>query len=46
MIEMKEEEVDDLFTRQKAFGYTYEDVQKYLLACYNRRKRSTWVNGE
>jgi len=27
-----EEEVTDLFTRQKAFGYTYEDVQKYLIS--------------
>jgi len=29
--QVKEEEVADLFVRQKAFGYTYEDVQKYLL---------------
>ncbi|WP_445487047.1 glutamate synthase large subunit [Niallia sp. 03133] len=27
----KEEELVDLLTRQKAFGYTYEDVQKNLL---------------
>ena len=31
MNEHEEEEVTDLLTRQKAFGYTYEDVQKYLL---------------
>ena len=29
--ERENEEVTDLLTRQKAFGYTYEDVQKYLL---------------
>ena len=29
--EHENEEVTDLLTRQKAFGYTYEDVQKYLL---------------
>ena len=23
--------LDDLFIRQKAFGYTYEDIQKYLV---------------
>ena len=31
MTNSEEEEVTDLLTRQKAFGYTYEDVQKYLL---------------
>lgn len=34
----EEEETTDLFTRQKAFGYTYEDVQKYLLATVNEGK--------
>ncbi|HEY4550862.1 MAG TPA: glutamate synthase large subunit, partial [Bacillus sp. (in: firmicutes)] len=33
-----EEEVNDLFTRQKAFGYTYEDVQKYLLSAVTEGK--------
>ncbi|WP_077210918.1 glutamate synthase large subunit [Bacillus dakarensis] len=27
----EEEAIEDLITRQKAFGYTYEDVQKYLI---------------
>lgn len=30
-VEYEEEEVSDLLVRQKAFGYTYEDVDKYLL---------------
>lgn len=30
-VEQKDEEVSDLLVRQKAFGYTYEDVDKYLL---------------
>ncbi|RFU65282.1 glutamate synthase large subunit [Peribacillus glennii] len=28
---IEEEEVPDLFVRQKAFGYTFEDVHKYLI---------------
>ncbi len=28
---IEEEKISDLFTRQKAFGYTYEDIHKYLL---------------
>ncbi|PLT29968.1 glutamate synthase large subunit [Peribacillus deserti] len=32
LFEMEDEQLADLITRQKAFGYTYEDVQKYLLA--------------
>ena len=35
---VEEEEVNDLFTRQKAFGYTYEDVQKYLLSAVTEGK--------
>ncbi len=27
----EEEQFDDLLVRQKAFGYTYEDIQKYLI---------------
>ncbi len=27
----EEEQFSDLLTRQKAFGYTYEDIQKYLI---------------
>ncbi|WP_368650574.1 glutamate synthase large subunit [Bacillus inaquosorum] len=27
----EEEQFTDLLTRQKAFGYTYEDIQKYLI---------------
>ncbi|MDA7027867.1 glutamate synthase large subunit [Bacillus sp. CLL-7-23] len=29
--ESEEKSVPDLFMRQKAFGYTYEDIQKYLI---------------
>ncbi|MCU9612555.1 glutamate synthase large subunit [Caldibacillus lycopersici] len=29
--EIEKNEIPDLLIRQKAFGYTYEDVQKYLL---------------
>lgn len=31
-VKREEEPVEELVIRQKAFGYTYEDVQKYLLA--------------
>lgn len=30
-MDMEEEEVTDLAVRQKAFGYTYEDINKYLI---------------
>ncbi len=30
-VDIKEEEFGDIVTRQKAFGYTYEDVNKYLI---------------
>jgi glutamate synthase (NADPH) large chain len=36
--EQEDVEVTDLFTRQKAFGYTYEDVQKYLLSAVTEGK--------
>ncbi len=32
MRKSKKRKLTDLLVRQKAFGYTYEDVQKYLLA--------------
>ncbi len=37
-LQVEEEKVNDLFTRQKAFGYTYEDVQKYLLTAVTEGK--------
>lgn len=33
-----EENVNDLLARQKAFGYTYEDVQKYLIPMISEGK--------
>ncbi|SDJ69557.1 glutamate synthase large subunit [Sediminibacillus albus] len=34
----KETPTEDLFTRQKAFGYTYEDMYKYLVPVVNEGK--------
>ncbi|KSU87517.1 glutamate synthase subunit alpha [Bacillus sp. VT 712] len=34
----KPESFDDLVVRQKAFGYTYEDIHKYLLPVVNEGK--------
>ncbi|MEB1808550.1 MAG: glutamate synthase large subunit [Bacillaceae bacterium] len=36
--EENKQPVPDLVVRQKAFGYTYEDVQKYLIAIINEGK--------
>ncbi len=37
--------VEDLVTKQKAFGYTYEDVQKYIVPLVSERKDNR-SNGE
>lgn len=36
--EIKVEQVSDLLERQKAFGYTHEDVQKYLIPMLSQGK--------
>ncbi|RFU71060.1 glutamate synthase large subunit [Peribacillus saganii] len=38
LLEREDEPITDLVTRQKAFGYTYEDVHKYLLAIVTEGK--------
>ena len=37
-MDLEEEEIADLTVRQKAFGYTYEDINKYLIPLINEGK--------